>query len=304
MNTLYCFEPVAACNMCGAPAADARVLGMRMNRSQGMRPRSVRGTAVTVVRCGACGLIYPDPMPLPASLDDHYAMGSEDYFVDDMRSFGQTSPERISRYRDLRRFLPIDRKAKAIDVGVGTGSSMRAMIEAGFDVSGFEPVDQFRERAVKALDLAPERILAAGIDDAEFPVGEFDMVSFGAVLEHLYDPAGSIEKVLRWVRPGGIVYAEVPNARHLMARVINAFFAIQRANMVTHLSPMHSPFHIYEFDPRSFRQHGAKAGYELAEVQYEIGTVRQVPAFTHGLFRTLMWAGNSGLQMHVVLRKC
>jgi SAM-dependent methyltransferase len=299
----YRFHPVDVCVMCGAPAAEARVLGLRLNRSQGMRPRSARGTAVTIVRCGQCRLIYPDPQPVPASIADHYAMDSENYFGGDERSVGETDHVRIALYRQLRGLLPAGSKPKAIDVGVGTGYSMRAMIETGFDVYGFEPVPQFRDQALAAMGLSEDRIALAGIDEAEFAPGGYDFVSFGAVLEHLYDPAKSLEKVLRWVRPGGIVYCDVPNADYLMSRVVNAFFALQRANLVTHLSPMHSPFHLYEFSRRSFERHGRRAGYELAQVNYEVGTVRDVPAFTRPLFRTIMRITNSGLMMHLALRK-
>lgn len=289
--------------MCGAPAGEARVLGMRLNRSQGMRPRRVRGAATTVVQCRNCELIFADPQPVPGSIADHYSMDAESYFVDPARSWGQPLPLWVERFRKLRDHLPGIDAPRVIDVGVGAGSSASSLMEAGFEVHGFEPVPQFRDMATRALGLSSDRIKLAGMEDAEFEAGAFDVVNFNAVLEHLYDPGASIERALKWLKPGGLVVAEVPNAGYLMSRIANLFFALQRANMVTHISPMHPPFHLYEFAAKSFEAHGRKAGYALVQSHVEVCTIRNMPRIAHPLLRAIMSATGTGMQRHVILRK-
>jgi 2-polyprenyl-3-methyl-5-hydroxy-6-metoxy-1,4-benzoquinol methylase len=43
-----------------------------------------------------------------------------------------------------------------------------------------------------------------------FPEAHFDFITFGAVLEHLYDPSMSIHKAMSWLKPSGIMHIEVP----------------------------------------------------------------------------------------------
>jgi hypothetical protein len=62
----YEFKPVESCNMCGS--TDFRMLGMRLSASQGLRPRRAEGIAVPVKRCLDCGLVFPDPQPVPENL--------------------------------------------------------------------------------------------------------------------------------------------------------------------------------------------------------------------------------------------
>lgn len=84
----YSFSSVSVCNMCGAPAAAFRVVGLRMNRSQGFQPKKVDGIAVSIKRCVQCGLIFADPCPVPDQLSDHYGIPPEEYWKDDSIMFG------------------------------------------------------------------------------------------------------------------------------------------------------------------------------------------------------------------------
>ena len=85
-GTGYRFRVAGDCMMCGAPPHRQLVLGRRLDRSQGWRPRRVRGKATTVVRCRRCGLVFTDPMPLPIELADHYSMDPVDYFGEERSS--------------------------------------------------------------------------------------------------------------------------------------------------------------------------------------------------------------------------
>ena len=80
MSLTYTFVPVAACEMCGAGRERHRVMGLRLNASQGRSPRSASGIAVSVKRCADCGLVFADPRPVPADFADHYGAPPEDYW--------------------------------------------------------------------------------------------------------------------------------------------------------------------------------------------------------------------------------
>ena len=65
----YNFYPVARCDMCGADAGNFRVMGLRLNHSQGVKPRRAAGIAVSVKKCRTCELVFADPQLTPDTFD-------------------------------------------------------------------------------------------------------------------------------------------------------------------------------------------------------------------------------------------
>lgn len=77
----YRFDEVPLCNMCRRESTKNKVLGLRLNSSQGLSPNSKTGVAVSVVRCLGCGLIYSSPLPVPFTIQDHYGIPADDYWI-------------------------------------------------------------------------------------------------------------------------------------------------------------------------------------------------------------------------------
>ncbi len=288
--------------MCGAPPTAFKTLGTRLNRSQGRNPRTARGVAVTIVRCQQCDLIFPDPQPVPARLTDHYDMAGKDYWADS-RAEAKADPAAVARFAELRSRYPTDHIPSALDIGVGSGFTALAMIAAGFEFHGFEPIAQFRDLALKTLDLPESRIGHYGIEQADYPIESFDLVNFGAVLEHLYDPATALSRAVTWLRPGGRIVLEVPSSNWLIARFINRFFRLRGTAYVTHCSPMHRPFHLYEFGAKSFAANGMRNGYKIENMLIEPGVDPNMPPRMQSLLRPVMAATGTGMMLHAVLQK-
>jgi SAM-dependent methyltransferase len=287
--------------MCGVQPERFKVLGTRLNRSQGRNPRNARGAAVTIARCRDCGLVFPDPQPVPAELTDHYDMPGVDYWGD-ARATPEVDPAALALWHDLHRRTGAAHPV-ALDVGVGSGFTAMAMIAAGFEVHGFEPIPQFRELALKSLELGKDRIRLCGIEDADYPAASFDLVNFGAVLEHLYDPSAALTKALGWLRPAGLIVLEVPSADWLVSKVVNLFFRLRGTHHVTNCSPMHSPFHLYEFTCEAFHRNGSKLGYTVAQATYDVGSETVLPVVMKRLLNPLMRWTDTGLTLSLVLRK-
>lgn len=296
----YGFVPVARCEMCGSPRA--KVLGLRLNRSQGRHPRRVSGIGVTVMRCHDCGLVFSNPRPRPHDLADHYGVPPESYWTapSQWEMSDQTFAGEIAH---AKRLLPQGSGHRALDIGAGLGKAMKAMERAGFDVHGIEPSESFRSNTIRRMGIPPERLQLAAVEDAQFPAATFDFVTFGAVLEHIQEPGRAIESAMRWLKPGGVLHAEVPSSDYLISKIVNAFFALQGLNYVTNLSPMHPPYHLYEFTPRSFLAHGKRAGYELAHHEFYVCEVPHLPRLLHPLLRRWMRRNDTGMQLAVYLRK-
>jgi SAM-dependent methyltransferase len=296
----YTFKPMTHCNMCGAPASEHRLLGRRLNGPQGAFPRKVRGITVSVMKCRRCDLIFPDPMPVPFHLQDHYGVPPEAYWKEE---YFQVSPAYfggvVQRFKQLRSFQT---GMAALDIGAGLGKAMIALERAGFDAHGLEPSMPFRERAINRMGRDPERLRGGGIEEAEYPESTFDFITFSAVLEHLYDPSASIAKAMRWLRPGGLVHVEVPSSRWLVHRLINTAYRLQGTGFVANISPMHPPYHLYEFDVKSFRSNGAATGYGIAFSEHMV-CATYMPRILDPVLVPLMKARGTGMQLSIWLAK-
>lgn len=249
-----------------------------------------------------CELVFSDPRPRPADLADHYGVPPESYFLDPSHwqvpdnYFGRE----IAEAKQLLQFRP---GMTALDIGAGLGKAMTAIKRAGFEVYGIEPSVPFRSTAMERMKIPKDRIQLASIEEAEFARNSFDLVTFGAVLEHIQQPGLAIEKAMGWLKPGGIMQAEVPSSRYLMNKIVNGYFALHRVNYVTNLSPMHAPFHLYEFSLQSFHSHAHRVGYEVAAHRFEVCTIYHMPKALHGVLRAYMQRTDTGMQMTVWLRK-
>jgi SAM-dependent methyltransferase len=153
------------------------------------------------------------------------------------------------------------------------------------------------------FQIPPERIRLAPLEEAVFEPDSFDFITFGAVLEHLPDPSAAIAKAMGWLRPGGVIQIEVPSAHHLIGRLINLYFRLAATTYVTNTSPMHSPFHLYEFTLDCFRKNGERLGYRVAEHLYMVCGIFHFPRFLHPLLRWWMARTDTGMQLTVYLRK-
>jgi SAM-dependent methyltransferase len=298
-ESTYRFHSVESCKMCAAPARDASVIGRRLNGPQGLRPTRRVGITTTVARCGRCGLVFCNPMPVPLEVSQHYDTPPEEYWrAEYFHAADGYFDAQIDRFFSL---WQAGGKPKALDIGAGVGKAMASLSRRGFDVYGLEPSQAFHSRALER-GVERDRLQLSTMEDARFPAGHFDFVSFGAVLEHLYDPAAAIELALRWTAPGGIIHLEVPSARWLTARLANLAYRLQGLDYCSNVSPMHVPYHLYEFTPACFEHHARRAGYEVAGRRYFVGRTF-MPRLLDAVGARIMRATNTGMQLEVWLRK-
>jgi len=301
INNGYGFEEVLACNMCGYDTAKSKVHGIRLDSSQGFNPRGKTGVAVTLIYCKRCGLIYASPLPVPFDIQQHYGIAPDEYWNPEYFSRDPLYfSEEIIKAKELLEFSP---GMKALDIGAGLGKCMLALSDAGFDVDGFEPSVTFREKAISELGVDPSRLKLGMMEDIEYPPNSFDFITFGAVLEHLYNPDEAIRKALSWLKEGGVIQIEVPSSDWFIAKVVNSFYRAIGTIFVTNLSPMHEPYHLYEFSLNSFKKNADINNYEIAHYQYYVCRQPHIPQILQPLFRWYMAKFNKGMQLKVWLRK-
>ena len=286
--------------MCGSVSDKHKIIGKRLNRHQGKNPTKKIGITTTVVKCIDCGLIYSNPQPIPFDIQDHYGVPPESYWKENYFKFNENYFK--NEIEILKKLLHFEHGMKSLDIGAGLGHQMKALSNTGFETYGLEPSKQFYERAILKMGINSDRMRLGMIDLVEYPENHFDFISFSAVLEHLYNPSSSILKAIKWVKPNGIIHIEVPSADHLIGKVINLFYKLNRTDYVTNLSPMHAPFHLYEFTLKSFQQHSKKYGYELAFHEHYVCQTYMPKIADYFLVPYMKWT-NTGMQLCVWLRK-
>lgn len=277
-----------------------KILGRRLNQSQGRNPRRKTGIAVTVVKCMHCGLKFPNPLPIPLDIAEHYGIDPEKYWTGIYLHVNEDSfAPLINR---LQKLLPFSKGQKTLDVGAGLGHLMKGLQKNGYDSYGVEPSEPFYSSARERYSISEEYLKNTTIEEAEFENAFFDFVTFGAVLEHLYDPDYCLQKALAWLRPGGIIHMEVPNADWLSAKLFNLYYKLTLSGFVANLSPMHPPYHLYEFTRDSFEKHGLLNGYEI--IFYDVHTCQTyMPGILDRPLRRYMDHRKKGMQLEVWLRK-
>lgn len=296
----YELRYAAKCNMCGADTSNDKVLGKRLNRSQGKSPSKKIGVTTTICKCRGCGLIYPNPMPVPINIQDHYGVPPEDYWKNDY--FHVHEQYFSGEISTAKRLIQFKEGMTSLDIGAGLGKAMIALERGGFDAYGFEPSEPFYNRAIEKMGIDKERLKLGMIENVNYQEEFFDFITFGAVLEHVYDPSQSIKKALSWLKPNGVIHIEVPSSDWLINKIINNFYKLKRGDYVGNISPMHEPFHLHEFSLKSFQKNGKINKYEILFHQYYVCDTFMPKILDFALI-PYMKKTNTGMQLCVWLKK-
>ena len=114
--------------------------------------------------------------------------------------------------RDLLALVPKGVQ-QVLEVGCGAGGTAQALKDLGVTtLIGIEPNAQAAEQAGRRF----ERVLVGPVEQATaaLPSGEFDLILYGDVLEHLVAPWDILRAHRRLLKPHGAILLSVPNVRH------------------------------------------------------------------------------------------
>jgi SAM-dependent methyltransferase len=205
-----------------------------------------RWKRLRTVGCGECGLLFTNPMPTEAELDDYYAsLYRLDYqgavVRPSARHIRKRSAQAARRVSVIKTLLSPN--AATLDFGTGSGEFILAMLEVGYDAHGFEPGGTYSSFARQRLG---DRIRAGRWQDMDYGP-RFDLITSFHVFEHLSDPVSAFRAAVSWLKPGGLIYIEVPDA-------VSGFK--QSGFMSLHFA------HVVGFNAHNLMLAAAKAGLE------------------------------------------
>jgi SAM-dependent methyltransferase len=170
-----------------------------------------------VARCQECGCGYLSPRP---ALHDMTR-----YYPSDFYWSWEGAGEALS-WTDIvaRRRKQLEAKAKwlegltpgsLLDVGAQKGEFIWFMQQRGWQVQGVELDNGVPNPANLPIEYGD-------FLEMDFAPASFDVVTFWAVLEHVYQPKDFIQKAARLLKPGGRLVALVTNFNSIQARVYRA----------------------------------------------------------------------------------
>lgn len=113
----YYFDRIEHCDMCSAETAGHKILGQRLNQSQGLNPKKKSGITVSVIKCTNCNLIYSNPQPIPFNIQDLYGLPPEAYW--NTANFDWDESYFSEQIKKTKELLTFKDGMKALDCGDG-----------------------------------------------------------------------------------------------------------------------------------------------------------------------------------------
>jgi SAM-dependent methyltransferase len=152
----------------------------------------------TLVRCAACGSLYPEALPALREAERQYDIGPIE------RARWRRLARRLV---DLTRRRYVDRATpetarRILDFGCGGGGYLAMVAIEGREAFGVDPIRP--GRPATSWRWIPV--------DAIERFGPFDWITLGHVLEHLDDPSDVLSRLTAVLAPGGGLWIATPNA--------------------------------------------------------------------------------------------
>jgi len=152
--------------------------------------------------------------------------------------------------------LPVQSGA-FLDIGCGSGSSVRAARDLGWEAIGIDidPELVALGRRQLKVDLRCTPLL-----EADFEESQFHFIRLRDVIEHLPNPYEVLLEVRRLLVPGGVALIATPNEGALPTQM-RLFLGAPRDKVAT-VSP---PHHVHGFTPKTLSMTLARSGLEILE---------------------------------------
>jgi SAM-dependent methyltransferase len=221
----------AVCWACGAAA----------------QPSGDRFGTVGLFRCPACDLLFDvrPPEELRNIYDECYfreLCGGADYLEDD-------ASRQLEAHKRVRWVKRHGGAGRLLDVGAGTGHFVAAAHDAGFEAVGIEPAEVPARRAVDRFGVD---VRVGFIEDVELPPASFDVATGWHVVEHIRDPLSQLGRMRDALRPGGLLFLEVPNAGGVDAK-----------SEALDWPPLELSHHVAHYGPPSLRRLLERAQFKV-----------------------------------------
>jgi SAM-dependent methyltransferase len=212
---------------------------------------------LTLVRCRQCGLVFINPRPVKAAMDQFYTEAYRLFYEEievptlDYIQGGVYTQRAEHAVSMLQPYYTGRTGHRSLDVGCAEGSLLRALGKQYSLVnrSGLEPNAAFADFA-RTYSGAP---VFTGSWEAfrERHEERYDLITVTHVLEHCLQPLVFLKQVRASMRDDAVAYIEVPN--------VGAACGLPQLHLA----------HLYLFFPETFLPLLARAGFDVLEFKDE-----------------------------------
>jgi 2-polyprenyl-3-methyl-5-hydroxy-6-metoxy-1,4-benzoquinol methylase len=169
------------------------------------------------VICRVCGMIFTNPQPTSAALENFY----KNY------SMFREVPLNVKPQLEFLRSSGREEDYQTIfEVGAFDGAFLNVAKEAGYKVFGIEPSDEGVNAAISKYGIK----LIQGFFDEKFVRsfdGNFDVVVIRHVLEHVKEPVRFLRLAQEITKPNKYIFIQVPDASRPFRNNVADFFTME-----------------------------------------------------------------------------
>ncbi len=168
-------------------------------------------------QCDNCHTAFVSPMPSSQELADFYSRYHEDETSGGRygATEGRMDADFPSKVQMVLHYAGKD--ARLLDVGCGKAFFLDACKENGLDVWGIDLSDTAIAQAkVRFTD----RVRVGNLKEVKKDLGQFDVITLWATIEHLPDPKGMIGDISSLLKPGGHLILDTGIADDWLERLL------------------------------------------------------------------------------------
>jgi SAM-dependent methyltransferase len=204
------------------------------------RPPQENKPDYRLLQCPACTHVWLADPPAPNELAEYYGPA----YHQAISGSGDNDTVRWGSQLDvIKRFKS---GGAVLDIGCSSGGFLASLKNGPWTLAGIEASE---ETAAKARAATGGNIFEGDVMDAVFPPASFDVITCSDVMEHLYEPRAVFERVMGWLKPGGIFYVFVPNIQSWEARAFRTYWF-----------GLDLPRHLHHYSVQSLSALGRSAG--------------------------------------------
>jgi 2-polyprenyl-3-methyl-5-hydroxy-6-metoxy-1,4-benzoquinol methylase len=162
---------------------------------------------VTTVLCNSCGFMFTDPVMRQSDYEDFYINYYRELYTNSSEATSEFFQDqyktgtRIYKYLE-KNFSLVDKTI--VEIGAGAGGILKAFADRGLKVIGCDFGKDYLNYGIKQ----GVNLQIGGIES--IPSQSADVVIYCHVLEHILDLDNEFKNLERILKPGGLIYIEVP----------------------------------------------------------------------------------------------
>jgi len=166
-----------------------------------------------IMRCLNCGLGFRQLRPAENELASLYRELAPEVYEKESRGRVRTARRHL---RIVERYIS---EGRVLDVGCASGAFLYSAAAAGWSVVGVEPAEILCGKAKHLLGNRGQ-VLCQPLQQADLPSSSFDAITLWDVLEHVLNPVGFFSLCASLLKPGGYLFANVPDLDSVQARLL------------------------------------------------------------------------------------